>query len=218
MSSQSPAQTVAATDLFRFWWQLPGEWVEPPNIRRGGWSGVKLSHWQNHTLYIKRQSRHLCRDWRHPLGWPTLCREHSNLQQLRTLGIGCPTPLFSGRLGNSAILVLEALEGFTALDQLSLATSASRESLARSLGESLGRLHRHCLQHSSLYAKHVFVRPQADQWQIALIDLEKMRRCISAKFCARHDLSQLRRHQNLFDSRDWDVLLEAHEQNFSVTF
>ena len=214
MISPLAVKASLTTDAFTFWWQLPCEWVEPPNQRRGGWSGVLRSQWHNRTLYIKRQTHHLCHDWRHPQGWPTLCREYVNLLQLQRLGIGCPVPLFSGRSGDAAVLVLEALEGFTALDQLILADSAQRESLARSLGKTLGWMHRHHLQHSCLYAKHVFVRQQHGDWQVALIDLEKMHWRASSKGCARHDLNQLQRHQTLFDGQDWQGLLTAHEQAF----
>ena len=27
-------------DTFEALWRLPEQWVEPPNVRRGGWSGV----------------------------------------------------------------------------------------------------------------------------------------------------------------------------------
>ena len=215
MISPLAVQASTSMDPFSFWWQLPGEWVEPPNQRRGGWSGVLRSKWHNRNLYIKRQTHHLCRDWRHPQGWPTLCREHRNLLQLQRLGIGCPAQLFNARSGDSAVLVLEALEGFTALDQLTLPCSEARRCLAHALGHTLGRLHRHHLQHGCLYDKHVFVREQAGTWHIALIDLEKMRWRSRRQACAQHDLSQLQRHQHLFDHHDWQRLLDAHAQALS---
>lgn len=201
---------------FAYWWEVAAHWVEPPNVRRGGWSGALRSEWQNRGVYLKRQHQHLCREWLHPFGWPTLCREYRNLLTLQRLGIHCPAPLFFGRQGASAVLVIEALEGYVALDQLVLAAGPQRQQLAQALGRCLGQLHRHHLQHGCLYPKHIFVRLVADSWQIALIDLEKMRWRIRSKSIARHDLSQLQRHQCVLDAQDWDSLLLAHQQTFTA--
>lgn len=205
-----------ASHSFTYWWEISGQWVEPPNVRRGGWSGVLRSEWQNRGVYVKRQHQHLCREWLHPFGWPTLCREYRNLLALQRLGIHCPTPLFFSRRGASAVLVMEALDDYVALDQLILAAGPQRQKLAQALGRCLGLLHRNHLQHGCLYDKHIFVRSVSDEWQIALIDLEKMRWRASGRSSARHDLNQLQRHQSLLDEGDWNRLLLAHQQTFSA--
>ncbi|MEH6670215.1 lipopolysaccharide kinase InaA family protein [Halopseudomonas sp.] len=202
---------ASATTGFEHWWQLPARWVEQPNQRRGGWSGVLKGRWRNRDVYIKRQQSHLYRSWRHPLGRPTVCRELENLQRLHSLGIGCPEVLFCGTKGSSAVLVLQALDQYMPMDQLSLPDSRHRQQLAQALGICLGRLHQHRLQHGCLYPKHIFVRADSDQWEIALLDLEKMRPRLSANASARHDLDQLQRHQSLLDRKDWDLLLQAHQ-------
>ena len=46
--------------------------------------------------------------------------------------------------------------------------------------------------------------------EIALIDLEKLRRPYLPWRAARHDLDQLRRHQAVWNADDWDTLLAAH--------
>lgn len=204
------------TQSFAFWWEAPGQWVEPPNIRRGGWSGVLRCRWQNRAVYLKRQHQHFCREWLHPLGWPTLCREYRNLLTLQKLGIHCPAPVYFAREGAAAVLVVEALDGFVALDQLHLDAGPQREQLALNLGRCLGHMHKHHLQHGCLYAKHIFVRQSADAWQIALIDLEKMRWRPAAKKSAQHDLDQLQRHQSLLDAGDWEKMLQAHHQSFTA--
>lgn len=217
MTTHSTAQWLGLPDhSFTHWWNLNGHWVEPPNYRRGGWSGALRAHWHGRGVYLKRQHQHLCREWLHPFGWPTLCREFRNLKTLQHLGIGCPAPLFFGRRGSSAVLVIEALDGFIALDQLAVPAGPLRQKLAEALGSCLGKLHRQHLQHGCLYPKHIFVRPVADDWQIALIDLEKMRWRVSAKGSARHDLSQFQRHQSLLDADDWQTLVLAHQQVFSA--
>jgi hypothetical protein len=51
---------LSGVDAFDAWLQLPGEWVEAPNIRRGGESGVKRIVGPNgQLLYRKQQVGHL---------------------------------------------------------------------------------------------------------------------------------------------------------------
>src|SRR5690606_4943115 len=71
---------------FEQWWQLQGEWVEEPNQRRGGESGVqRLQVDQGQLLYAKRQVGHLCRSLSHPFGRPTVLRERDALLGLSRL-------------------------------------------------------------------------------------------------------------------------------------
>lgn len=201
---------------FSFWWNHPGQWVEPANHRRGGWSGVLVARWQGQTVYIKRQQQHLCRDLHHPLGWPTACREYANLLRLQQLGIQAPRPICMARDGQRAVLVLAALSGYQALDQLDAPDATERAALASALGFTLGRLHRAALQHGCLYPKHIFLRRSTDGWQVALLDLEKMRQRWSPERAARHDLEQLQRHQQLFNAADWLRLCQAHERSINA--
>ena len=84
--SEQALAALPSTEFDR-WWHSPGEWVEPANQRRGGESGVcLLQHWDTNRprLYCKRQSGHLYRSLRHPLGRPTILRE---LQAYRALAL-----------------------------------------------------------------------------------------------------------------------------------
>jgi hypothetical protein len=74
----------------------------------------------------------------------------------------------------------------------------------------LGLMHRHNLQHSCLYDKHIMVRWQHGQPTVALIDLEKLRRTWLPGKAARHDLEQLQRHQKIWSDADWALLEQAH--------
>ena len=59
---QSPSATE---DPFEFYWNQQGEWVEEPNQRRGGESGVQRIHdGEGRLLYAKRQVGHTYRSWR----------------------------------------------------------------------------------------------------------------------------------------------------------
>ncbi|THF63567.1 InaA protein [Pseudothauera nasutitermitis] len=200
---------------FEYWWSLPGDWVEPPNERRGGWSGVVRAEVNGRILYIKRQLNHLYRNLRHPFGHPTVSREWHYLCALESLGIPAPRPVFHQarrtRGGVEAVLATEALDGYRAMSEFGSLPTEQRVLLARKLGTLLGRLHRARLQHSCLYDKHVMIRPNGEgELDVALLDLEKMRPRLTRNRAARHDLSQLRRRQSLLDDQDWRVLMEAH--------
>ncbi|HEY6611679.1 MAG TPA: lipopolysaccharide kinase InaA family protein, partial [Pseudomonas sp.] len=69
-------QTMPQEQAFDRWLAEPGEWVEAPNERRGGMSGVqRVRSGDGRLLYRKQQVDHGYRDWRHPLGEPTVLRE-----------------------------------------------------------------------------------------------------------------------------------------------
>lgn len=205
---------------FEFWWQVPGEWVEEPNRRRSGWSGMVRVVLDGRMYYVKRQLNHRCYTLAHPFGWPTASREWQYLKRLQALGIGAPVGVFHGvrrtAAGVEALVVSEELYGFADLLGLESLDVAHKLVLARAVGELLGRLHREGLQHSSLYGKHVMARAQGDGFEVALIDLEKMRPRWRAGVAARRDLEQLRRHQRIFDEAQWTVLLDAHSRSFSA--
>jgi len=166
--------------------------------------------------YVKKQCNHLCRTLGHPFGWPTASREYVNIRQLQALGIHVPTPVFHGERktadGYEAVLVTEELAGFASLDTPS-EIDRDRERkrlLAREAGKTLGCLHRSNLQHSCLYDKHIMVRWEDARPMIALIDLEKLRRRWLPGSAAKHDLEQLRRHQQVWDNELWQQLLAEH--------
>lgn len=202
---------------FGYWWSVAGEWVEPPNERRNGWSGMLRVRDGDRLYYVKRQRNHLCRTLLHPFGWPTASREWHYLDRLRRIGVGVAQPVFHGVRatpeGQEAVLVTEDLAGFTALSAQTSLDAVQRMKLAHELGRSLGILHRARLQHSSLYDKHVMVRWEGAGVEIALIDLEKMRGRLTRGAAARHDLEQLRRRQKVLDDEAWAALEAAHARS-----
>ena len=199
---------------FAYWWETPKDWVEPPNERRGGWSGMMLLHEDGLTYFVKRQCNHLCRTLRHLFGWPTASREWLYLNLLRGLGVRVPEPVFHGVRrqadGTEAVLVTGKLEGFADLSAQAGLPTERKLALAQELGRQLARLHRARLQHNNLYDKHIMVRWVGGSPEIALIDLEKMRRRWSAGAAVQRDLEQLRRRQAVFDERAWTELLAGH--------
>lgn len=207
-------QATPLPDDFASWWAAPGAWVEEPNQRRSGWSGMMRARFGERTYYVKKQCNHLCRTLGHPFGWPTVSREYANIRCLQSLGITVPQPVFHGSRrtaeGYEGLLVTEELASFTDLAAQDQRSPAEKSRLAAAVGQMLGRMHRHNLQHSCLYDKHIMVRWQDGQPMVALIDLEKLRRTWLPGKAARHDLEQLARHQKIWSDADWALLVEAH--------
>jgi len=120
-SKNNPA---GAEQSFDYWWQRRGQWVEEANQRRGGESGVQILPplaKGKPFLYCKRQSGHLYRSLRHPLGRPTVWREIGAYQAFARLGIPTPKLVYGGIRKQDgqwqALLVSEALQDFASLDE-----------------------------------------------------------------------------------------------------
>jgi tRNA A-37 threonylcarbamoyl transferase component Bud32 len=216
------AQSEPIPDTFERWWQVRGDWVEAPNQRRGGESGVQRGHTKSgQLLYIKRQLGHLHRSWRYPLGRPTVLRELHAMQALRALGIRVPALVYGGAQHRGgqwrALLVSEALEGFVSLEQWYAGErpeAGLNLRMLQQLARMLERLHRAGWQHGCLYAKHIFVKPgtglQGDEVEVALLDLEKSRRRWFAAAASRHGLAQLQRHRGGMPEADWQRLIDYY--------
>lgn len=210
------------------WLAHPGEWVEAPNARRGGQSGVKrIRAGGGRLLYCKQQLGHTCRSLRKPLGYPTAMRERDALQHCQRLGVPVPRVVFAGcrKLEGSwqAVLVTEALEGFESLEEC---YRQQREqdwgeplhlSVLREVGRVVGLLNAGRRQHGCLYLKHVFVQLDGASVRVALIDLEKSRVRLSRRQAASHDLRQIARRSGWQGAR-WDAFLQGYCQSFGKGF
>ena len=218
--SQLSFVDMADAGEFEHWWQLQGEWVEEPNQRRGGESGVQRLQTSTGLLYAKRQVGHLYRSLAHPFGRPTVLRERDALVGLARLGVRVPRLVYCSASrqdgGWRGLLVSEALEGFSDVEAWYSAegracSEQQRSELLQCIGATLARMHLGRWQHGCLYAKHVFVRLTAEEAQVALLDLEKSRRRLSRTRAAAHDLRQLRRHSPWSDG-EWQQVLQGYRQ------
>jgi len=217
----------ARTSTFQRWWNTQGEWVEEPNQRRAGESGVqriRLRDPQQPLLYCKRQIGHLYRSLLHPFGRPTVLREQQALQAFARLGVRVPELVYCGTRQQAgqwqALLVTAALEGFVSLEDWYQQDLSERfgptvqERMLVAVGIALARIHQARWQHGCCYPKHIFIRIQGDgdaaRVEVALLDLEKSRRRLRRSAAARHDLRQLRRHCTVMSEPDWQRLLTGH--------
>ena len=230
MAVQFAAETeVAPQDRFDYYWNQRGEWVEEPNVRRGGESGVqRVTGRDGQLLYAKRQTGHIYRSWLHPFGRPTVLRELDALTGVSRLGVRVPEIVFCGAQPDPqhkwrALLVTKSLDGFQELEQWEAGGGRQRhgeavyERVLKDLAENLARMHKGRWQHSCIYIKHVFVRVtgegEAASVEVALIDLEKCRQRLTAHRAAAHDMKQLRRHSSFSDT-DWKKLVYFYETAF----
>ncbi|MDP9710576.1 UNVERIFIED_ORG: hypothetical protein J2X80_002659 [Pseudomonas fluorescens] len=220
---------VAPEDRFDYYWNQRGEWVEEPNVRRGGESGVqRVVGRDGQLLYAKRQTGHIYRSWRHPFGRPTVLRELDALTGVSRLGVRVPEIVFCGaqpdpKFNWRALLVTKSLDGFQEFEQWKAAGGREQygeavyERVLKDLAENLARMHKGRWQHSCIYIKHVFVRVtgagESAKVEVALIDLEKCRQRLTAHRAAAHDMKQLRRHSS-FSATDWKKLVYFYETAF----
>ena len=177
-------------ETFEALWAATSDWIERPNVERGGLSGVSrlelaLPDGRKMGAYLKRQSGHVRRTLRHPWrGEPTFAREFNMLAYLRAQDVQAPLPLYFGQRvvdgTPRAILLTRELEGFSSLDLFSDAqikpAVAENHALIRAVAKAVRRLHDCGVQHRSLYEKHLFIRRRDQGYDVAVIDLEKSRR------------------------------------------
>ena len=215
------------TGQFEQWWQRQGDWVEEPNRRRGGESGVqRLREEDGNVYYAKRQIGHIYRSLRHPFGCPTVLRERRALLDLRRHGVQVPQIVYCGTErgadGWRGLLVSAELAGFQDIESWYAAGGrrqldpARHDQLLQQIGAMLARMNLARWQHGCLYAKHVFVKVTDDSLDVALLDLEKSRRRWTRRGAARHDLRQLRRHSS-WSAAEWQQVLYGYEQVFGST-
>jgi len=218
------------TDL-EAWWQLQGEWVEEPNDRRGGFSGVQRITLDGRLLYAKRQTGHIYRSLRHPFGRPTVLRERDALLGASQAGVRVPEIVYcaaeQGQQGWRALLVTEALEGFAPIEDWYAGNSREQcgealyQQLLQQVAISLARLHKARWQHGCIYIKHVFVRVSGEgdtaRAEVALLDLEKCRQRLTCKQAALHDMLQLRRHSP-WSQADWQTLIGYYQVAMGRSF
>lgn len=187
-SSISPQHLALLTQhnlaSFEQIWAYEGDWFELPNRERGGWSGVnfieltdKIGNKQ--SFYLKRQQGHMRRAWRHPIvGEPTFVREFEMIEHLQRHNVKTPNLVFFASKQTQAILLTEGLKDFVSLDKLQVSTSmciAQKRLLMSQLANTVRLMHQAHVQHRSLYDKHLFVKENNNNFEVALIDFEKSR-------------------------------------------
>ncbi len=197
-------------DSFDRLWSLETEWFEPPNQRRGGWSGVsrcelELPEGGKRSVFLKRQENHITRTLLHPFGLSTFVREVQNILTFKRAGVPALEPVYfavrniDGDL--RAILCTEALEEYNPLESLverwvkeGWPDKETRLRLMQAVATVMSQMHDHKIQHNCFYPKHIFVRFDKEDVNVRIIDLEKAKVRILRRFPTFRDLYTLNRH------------------------
>ena len=210
-------------------WQLDlDNWFEPPNQRRGGWSGVTRSELNlpdggKVGVFIKRQENHGYRAWQNLFRLSaTFEREFLNLRQFGTLGISTLEPIYFGQRKVEgklrAILITKELAGYQPFDAadyqpIAKIDQARRKRIFASVGSTLRHLHANHIQHNCLYLKHIFVHENPDgSVDARLIDMEKAKRRPLRHFIAIRDLYSMHRRAEGWSRTDRLRLFLAYRQ------
>ncbi|WP_456375768.1 lipopolysaccharide kinase InaA family protein [Thiolapillus sp.] len=206
------AELFAHNGLRRFadFWEADFAWFEPPNYRRGGWSGASRVVLQTpggdeQVVFVKRQENHSRKTWRNPFsGEPTFRSEARNLRFLNDRDIAAPQLVYYAEhrsdKGWQVVLATRELTGYLPLDELLEnwrrdgwhKHRAARRRLIPEVADLMRRLHGCRQAHNALHAKHIFVHPE--KCRACLIDLEKMRPRLTRRQAMLRDLDSSNRH------------------------
>lgn len=182
------------------------DWVEEPNQRRGGWSGVcriVLSDPKGapKIVFLKRQFKHMYRSiWAPFKGCPTFRREIYNIMRFKRRDLPTVTPIYYAQQGNRAILMTEDLTGYRSLydwdlewQEKGLPQRALRNRIISETGRVIGKMHQYHYRHFCPEFKHIFLSLENNDVKVSLIDLEKTRYWWWLGQCRRLDLRRLLR-------------------------
>lgn len=210
-------------------WDLKADWFEEPNERRGGWSGVsklrlKTPEGGSVGVFLKRQENHNTKAWHSPIkGVPTFYREFKNIMRFIKHDIPTVEPVYfcyRFEQGNcQAILMSKELDGFESLDAEVYARQGAlmkdrvqREHIMATVAKVVNKMHQHHYCHHCLYSKHIFLRSVNSQWEVKLIDLEKLRWKVCKKNATYRDLNTLPRRISGWGTKDRLKFLQFYMQ------
>ncbi|RKQ96323.1 lipopolysaccharide kinase (Kdo/WaaP) family protein [Kushneria sinocarnis] len=212
-------------DDFEALWALDLTPVDAPNLERGGHSEVVVLTLETsgapQRFFLKRQTNHLGRSLHRPLGEPTFAREMRNIRTFERLEIPALSAAWYGehhRNGDwRAILMTPALDEYRDMmqwhQQWASLPLATRDAVIDSCASLLRRLHQRRWRHGSLYAKHVFLRPEQSRPEAPearFIDLEKSRPLINGRRERLRDLELFGRRLSQWDDETWRRFLARY--------
>lgn len=202
-------------------WRLEASEVEPGNVRRGGWSSVvRFTAGDGSAFYLKRQEDHDYRTWDGKIvRRPTVVREWQAGVAFRELGISTAEPVCLGveqSRTSRGLLVTRALDDYEALSDILARLpggSDTRKALWYQIADEVRLIHAGGFRHNCLYGQHVMVRESrenAEGWDCAFIDLEKVSKARRPERSAIADLSALERHTDDMSTRDREWLWDRY--------
>ncbi len=217
-------QTMREADLdsFERIWELDEDWIEAPNERRQGWSGVVRRNIDSGDgpvpLFIKRQQGQNRRTLTHPFrSRPTYFFEYRFLHRRgeqfpQLVGYACYGERHRDG-ADQAVLATIGLQDYLDLNTLAAETPRSElQALLAELYRAVLPLHLARLQHGALYAAHIFAHNESRG--IKLIDLERVRFRARKRVAARADLKQFINRTDWLDEDLLATLIAPWEKHF----
>ncbi len=194
-------------DEFQRWWATEGDWVEEPNERRKGMSGVQRIERDGKTLYVKRQVAHLFHSLRYPFGRPTIVREIQVIDELAAAGVIVPKIVYGKALQINgewrALLVTEDMKDFVSIGdwyEQNMHLDCSPEVKAemfKQIAVAFKKMHSVNRQHGCCYVRHIYVKSRGEVLA-GFLDLEKSRRRWVRQKAVLHDFKQLEKYLSPF--------------------
>lgn len=206
-------------DEFQRWWATEGDWVEEPNERRKGMSGVQRIERDGKTLYVKRQVAHLFHSLRYPFGRPTIVREIQVIDELAAAGVIVPKIVYGKALQINdewrALLVTEDMKDFVSIGdwyEQNMHLDCSPEVKAemfKQIAVAFKKMHSVNRQHGCCYVRHIYVKSRGEVLA-GFLDLEKSRRRWVRQKAVLHDFKQLEKYLSPIPPEDWQKVKEQY--------
>lgn len=200
-------------------WGYEAEWFEPPNRKRGGWSGVNYLTLDGQGYYLKRQENYQRHSIRNPfIGEPTYVREYEMLQYLSDKGVQTPELVLFAQNARQSMMITAELKGFVAADQwLTECSIKDKQPTLRALATAVRDMHRAGVVHRALFLKHLFVKSGVEGLEVAIIDFEKARHSKWSFFGWFDDIRRCLQRSKMLTSADKTYFLKAYwdTQKFS---
>ncbi|WP_436856575.1 lipopolysaccharide kinase InaA [Citrobacter tructae] len=204
---------ATAHDEFNDWWATEGDWVEEPNFRRKGMSGVQCIERDGKKLYVKRMTQHLFHSVRYPFGRPTIVREMDVIQELERAGVIVPKIVYgkATKIDGEwrALLITEDMKGFISIADwyqqhaISPYPDGVRDAMLKAVAVAFKKMHSVNRQHGCCYVRHIYVKSEGTI-EAGFLDLEKSRRRFRRHKAVNHDFAQLEKYLSPIPKADWE--------------
>ena len=168
----------AKHDEFNHWWATEGDWVEEPNYRRNGMSGVQCVERNGKKLYVKRMTHHLFHSVRYPFGRPTL-------------------------LVTEDMAGFISIADWYARHAVSPYSDEVRQAMLKAVALAFKKMHSVNRQHGCCYVRHIYVKTEGKA-EAGFLDLEKSRRRLRRDKAINHDFRQLEKYLEPIPKADWE--------------
>jgi len=214
--------TTADLASFDQLWDLPHEFVEPPNIRRNGWSGVSIVRLQQRdgefrSYFLKRQENQARYSLRYLSGAPTFQFEADALQLAMQERWPCvELGAFGARThpskGASQAILLTPKVEWPCFESCAQSVNNWNDYLPqlRLVGEQLLSMHQSGWQHGAFFPTHLFI--EMSSGKICLIDMERARKRFSPLRAAVSDFTQFFKRCDCLPDEAITALLAAHTE------